>query len=221
MILFDPDQSEAADGFPSLAAEARLPTRQTLLKHLRASQAAVRLKGEVTVLLTTDDGIRGLNRRFRKKNKATDVLSFPAETGFGLAGDLAISVDTAARQASEQGHGLGVELRVLMLHGLLHLAGMDHEMDDGAMAKREAKLRAKLKLPLGLIERVETGAAGGRKKAVRSEKQIPFGNDNQKNQSNGKSRGKANSLKGNDKRKSKSNIKSQSNGKGKAAGVAQ
>lgn len=167
VILFDPDQPEAASGFAELTAVAAMPTRQTLLRHLRASQAAVGLKGEVTVLLTTDEGIRGLNRRFRKKNKATDVLSFPAEPGFGLAGDLAISVDTAARQAEEQRHPLGVELRVLMLHGLLHLAGMDHEQDDGAMGRREAKLRAKLKLPLGLIERVagatEKGGRGGLK----------------------------------------------------------
>ena len=169
MILFDPDQPEAASGFAELTAVSALPTRQTLLKHLRASQAAVGLKGEVSVLLTTDEGIRGLNRRFRKKNKATDVLSFPAEPGFGLAGDLAISVDTAARQAEEQGHRLAVELRVLMLHGLLHLAGMDHETDDGAMARREARLRAKLKLPLGLIERVEGEAVAGWGK-----KQIPL-----------------------------------------------
>src|ERR1700761_1878808 len=151
MILFDPDQPEAVAGFRQTHA---LPGRRTLLKHLRTSQAAVGLKGDVSVLLTTDEGIRGLNRRFRKKNKATDVLSFPAEPGFGLAGDLAISVDTAARQAAEHGHTLAVELRVLMLHGLLHLKGMDHEVDDGAMARREAKLRAQLKLPLGLVERV-------------------------------------------------------------------
>jgi probable rRNA maturation factor len=160
MILFDPDQPEAAGGFEQLAAvdpQAVLPTRQTLLKHLRASQAAVGLRGEVAVLLTTDDGIRGLNRRFRKKNKATDVLSFPAE-GSGIAGDLAISVETAARQAAEHGHALGVELRVLMLHGLLHLKGMDHEADNGAMARREARLRTQLKLPLGLIERVAVRA---------------------------------------------------------------
>lgn len=181
MILFDPDQPEAAGGFAKLAAA--IPTRQTLLKHLRASQAAVGLKGEVTVLLTTNDGIRGLNRRFRKKNKATDVLSFPAEPGFGVAGDLAISVETAARQAAEQGHRLGVELRVLMLHGLLHLSGMDHEADDGAMARREAKLRTKLKLPLGLIERVEGESVAGRVK-----KQIPIGNDKQKSKRTGVTR---------------------------------
>jgi probable rRNA maturation factor len=163
MILFDPDQAEAAEGFPQLASAAAgasarpaLPKKPTLMRYLREAQAAVGLRGEVSVLLTTDDGIRGLNRRFRKKNKATDVLSFPVEdSGFGLAGDLAISVETAARQAAEQGHKLSVELRVLMLHGLLHLAGHDHETDDGAMARKERRLRAKLGLPQGLIERVE------------------------------------------------------------------
>ena len=167
MILFDPEQSEAVDGFPGLAAAgAKLPARPTLMRSLREAQLAVGLKGEVTVLLTTDDGIRALNRRFRKKNKATDVLSFPVEAGFGLAGDLAISVETAARQAAEQGHRLSVELRVLMLHGLLHLAGYDHEIDDGAMARKERRLRAKLRLPQGLIERVDGDAReNGKKRA--------------------------------------------------------
>ena len=168
MILFDDNQLEAAQGFPGLRAagdsRSALPTRPTLMRYLREAQGAVRLKGEVSVLLTTDAGIRGLNRRFRGKNKATDVLSFPADAGFGqgeLAGDLAISVETAARQAAEQGHRLSVELRVLMLHGMLHLSGMDHEADEGEMARRESKLRAKLKLPLGLIERVEGGRTAG------------------------------------------------------------
>lgn len=156
MILLDPDQPVAAGGFEPLVAEngkPLLPSLRTLARHLAASQQAVGLRGEVTVLLTTDAGIKGLNRRFRKKNKATDVLSFPADPGFGVAGDLAISVETAARQAQEQGHRLGMELRVLMLHGLLHLAGLDHETDQGEMARKERRLRARLKLPLGLIER--------------------------------------------------------------------
>ena len=172
MILFDPDQPEAASGFPRLAVaradgalKSPVPARPTLARYLREAQMAVGLKGEVSVLLTTDDGIRGLNRRFRKKNKATDVLSFPAAPGFGVAGDLAISVETAARQAAEQGHRLSVELRVLMLHGLLHLAGHDHERDDGEMARKERRLRAKLGLPQGLIER-----AGGREQEIRGRK---------------------------------------------------
>ena len=166
MILFDPDQSEAAEGFPAIAdagnsVRAALPTKPTLARYLREAQAAVGLRGEVSVLLTTDAGIRGLNKRFRKKDKATDVLSFLVEPGFGLAGDLAISVETAVRQAAEQGHRLSVELRVLMLHGLLHLAGHDHERDDGEMARKERRLRAKLGLPQGLIER-----AGGREQEI-------------------------------------------------------
>lgn len=155
MIVVDPDarvtQIEA------------LPSVTTLRRAAKAAQAAVELEGEVTVLLTDDAGIRRLNRRFRGKNKATDVLSFPAaEPGagpsagpsFGVAGDLAISVETAARQAAAEGHRLSTELRVLLLHGMLHLAGMDHESDSGEMAAREAELRRTLRLPLGLIERV-------------------------------------------------------------------
>ena len=165
MILFDPDQPEAVDGFPRIASSAMgrtaVPSKPTLTRYLREAQSAVGLKGEVCVLLTTDEGIRGLNRRFRKKNKATDVLSFPAEPGFGVAGDLAVSVEMAARQAEEQGHRLSVELRVLMLHGLLHLAGYDHEADEGEMARKERRLRAKLGLPSGLIERVAGDAVNG------------------------------------------------------------
>src|ERR1035437_3037837 len=117
----------------------RLPAVRTLLRFLALAQEALRLKGQVTVLLTTDAVIRRLNRQFRGKNKATDVLSFPAQ-GIGaeeIAGDLAISVPTALRQAIEQGHALTAEIKVLMLHGLLHLAGYDHEADIGQMARRE------------------------------------------------------------------------------------
>jgi probable rRNA maturation factor len=128
---------------------------RTLSRFLKEAQAAVRLKGQVSILLTTDPKIKALNRDFRRKNKATDVLSFPAsEVSRGeIAGDLAISIDTARRQSQEQGHALSTELKVLILHGLLHLAGYDHEIDQGEMARRERTLRARLKLPLGLIER--------------------------------------------------------------------
>jgi probable rRNA maturation factor len=139
--------------------DARLPSVRALNAFLREAQTAVRLKGLVSVLLTSDGAIRTLNRDFRRKNKATDVLSFPAAeiSGGEVAGDLAISVDTARKQAREQGHSLGIEIKVLMLHGLLHLAGYDHETDGGEMARRERLLRAKLALPLGLIERTEGG----------------------------------------------------------------
>jgi probable rRNA maturation factor len=173
MILFDPDQPEAAEGFPQFAAQpSSLPAKPTLTRYMREVQSAVGLKGEVSVLLTTDAGIQSLNRRFRRKNKATDVLSFPVDdASFGSAGDLAISVETAARQAREQGHRLSVELRVLMLHGLLHLAGYDHEADEGEMARKEQRLRAKLRLPQGLIERVappDGAGARSRKSSVKT-----------------------------------------------------
>jgi probable rRNA maturation factor len=170
MILLDPDldphrrpSNPAGILSPeSRKAErdARLPSVRTLTRFLHEAQAAVRLKGMVSVLLTTDDKIKTLNRDFRRKNKATDVLSFPAaEISRGeVAGDLAISVDTALHQGREHGHPLSVELKVLMLHGLLHLAGYDHEIDDGEMARKERRLRAKLGLPVGLIERVEASS---------------------------------------------------------------
>jgi probable rRNA maturation factor len=167
MILLDPDlDPDTTPTNPSAKPTAstklnknhRLPSARTLTRFLTEAQAAVHLQGEVTVLLTTDTYIRNLNRQFRGKNKATDVLSFPAE-GIGaeaLAGDLAISVPTALRQAIEQGHSLSTEIKVLILHGLLHLAGYNHESDNGKMARRERILRAKLNLPQGLIERAES-----------------------------------------------------------------
>lgn len=136
----------------------KIPSARTLARFLGDAQKAVRLRGEVNVQLTTDAAIRRLNRQFRGKNKATDVLSFPAG-GIGaeeLAGDLAISVETARKQALAQRHPLATEIKVLILHGLLHLAGYDHETDAGQMARRERLLRARLNLPQGLIERAET-----------------------------------------------------------------
>jgi len=130
-------------------------SRVALVRFLREAQAAAGVKGEVAVLLARDKTLKKLNWQFRGKDKATDVLSFPP-AGLGIkkyAGDLAISFETAWRQAEEHGHTVGEELRILMLHGLLHLAGMDHETDEGEMAAREAKLRKKLKLPVGLIAR--------------------------------------------------------------------
>jgi probable rRNA maturation factor len=168
MILLDPDlepdpapKATSAKRTVASSKNLRLPTARTLNRFLALAQAAVRLKGEVTVLLTTDAYLRKLNRQFRGKNQATDVLSFPAE-GIGaekLAGDLAISVPTALRQAVEQRHSLSTEIKVLILHGLLHLSGYDHESDAGQMARRERLLRARLGLPQGLIERAATAKA--------------------------------------------------------------
>ena len=111
----------------------------------------------IICLIANDAEVRRLNRFFRGKNQATDVLSFPTATANGLAGgvagDIAISIDCARIQAAERGHSLADELRILMLHGALHLAGMDHESDSGEMARAESRWRKRLGLPDGLIER--------------------------------------------------------------------
>jgi probable rRNA maturation factor len=147
----------AAPGRKSPVAPLQLPSVRTLAQFLTRAQAAVRLRGQVTVLVTSDAAMRDLNRRFRGKNESTDVLSFPSEHlvrgAEKIAGDVAISVEMAIRQSVEQGHSLAVEIKVLMLHGLLHLAGYDHETDAGEMRRRERSLRGRLGLPLGLIER--------------------------------------------------------------------
>ena len=142
-------------------------SKSGLARFLNRARAAVGVAGEVDVLLADDATLKRLNRTFRGKNKATDVLSFPAADegqGAGVAGDLAISLETAARQAAEFGHTLRDEVRVLLLHGTLHLAGFDHEVDAGEMAAREAELRRELRLPAGLIARV---SAGSRKPRVK------------------------------------------------------
>jgi probable rRNA maturation factor len=140
-------------------------SRAGLSRFLRVAQAAVGLEGEVDVLLAGDRTLRRLNREYRGKDKATDVLSFPAaeELAGEHGGDLAISLDTARRQAEEHGHALRDEVRVLLLHGLLHLVGMDHETDRGEMAEREGELRGRLRLPNGLIARVEGRRAATKK----------------------------------------------------------
>jgi probable rRNA maturation factor len=130
-----------------------------LTRFLGRARRAAGVTGEVDVLLAGDRTLRKLNRKFRGKDSPTDVLSFPAGAStmfFGgreLAGDLAISLETAGRQARAYGHSLEEEVKVLLLHGVLHLAGMDHETDSGEMAAREAELRAKLGLTKNLIAR--------------------------------------------------------------------
>src|SRR5215471_17968375 len=111
------------------------------------------------VLITGDAELRKLNRQFRRRDYATDVLSFPSGAGLRRArgsgiGDLAISLARARTQAKEYGHTTEREICILMLHGLLHLLGFDHESDDGRMARAEKRWRRELRLPNSLIERV-------------------------------------------------------------------
>ena len=130
-------------------------SKPALTRFLKRASSLIGLPGEVEVLLTSDAEIKRLNRAYRGKNKATDVLSFPTppEIAEHHAGDLAISIDTAARQAATFGHSVDLEVRILLLHGLLHLSGEDHETDSGEMAAREFSLRTQLKLPRSLIDR--------------------------------------------------------------------
>jgi probable rRNA maturation factor len=114
--------------------------------------APVRARGVVTVAVVPDARVRSLNQRYRGKDAATDVLSFPAGEP-GELGDVVIAAGVAGRQARQAGHPIAVELRVLALHGLLHLLGYDHEHDDGRMARLERRLRLKGGLVEGLIER--------------------------------------------------------------------
>ena len=132
------------------------PSAPGLTRFLNRARLAIGLRGAVDVLLTGDITLCQLNKSFRGKNKSTDVLSFPAPEAFANkhAGDLAISLETAARQAKTYGHTLPEEIKILLLHGLLHLSGEDHETDSGEMATREAALRRELRLPTTLIERV-------------------------------------------------------------------
>ena len=115
--------------------------------------APARATGEVTVALVSDGRMRALNRTFRGKDYATDVLSFPVIDQPGLLGDIVIATGVAARQADDAGHSVATELRILALHGLLHLLGYDHDSDDGRMARAEARLRKKGGLKEGLLER--------------------------------------------------------------------
>ena len=98
-----------------------------------------------TIAFVSDSSIRKLNRQFRNIDKATDVLSFPADEPENL-GDVAISVETAAKQAEENGLEFNDEIAQLILHGLLHLSGYDHETDNGEMNRLELRLRRKLKI---------------------------------------------------------------------------
>jgi probable rRNA maturation factor len=136
-----------------------------LARFIARARRNVKLHGTVNVLVTSSRELRGLNRRFRGIDTATDVLSFPPMPGLvdGLAGDIAISADIAAQNARLLGHSPGDEIKILVLHGILHLAGYDHGQDNGEMARKEAALRKSLGLPCGLIERNGASRALARK----------------------------------------------------------
>jgi probable rRNA maturation factor len=141
---------------PNVILERRVEgLEESRLRDFVASACrAVGLRGAVTVLVTGDREMRELNRRFRGKAHSTDVLSFPALVRtHNFSGDIAVALDTAARNARRYGHSVSKEVRILVLHGILHLAGYDHERDKGEMARKESDLRRRFRLGPGLIER--------------------------------------------------------------------
>ena len=133
------------------------------------AQRAARLRGRVTILVTGSAELRRLNRRYRRKDKPTDVLSFTADgvragrPHLQIAGDIAISAEVAAGNARRFGHSPAAEVKILILHGLLHLAGLDHDdrRDRGRMSRREEALRRQLGLPASLLRR--NSARAGKK----------------------------------------------------------
>ena len=146
--------------------------RRAVEQFARKLQSGVARGRAFDCLITTDSELRRLNREFRGQDAVTDVLSFPARplpngrgsvrkdhkesrpSGSGRLGDIAVSVARARAQARSFGHTVEQEIQILMLHGVLHLLGMDHETDAGRMARTEKRWRAMFGLPNGLIERV-------------------------------------------------------------------
>ena len=126
--------------------------RRPIERFARRLQMEVAQGRPFDCLISGDADLRRLNLKFLGKDYATDVLAFPA-SGPHL-GDIAISFARARAQARTFGHTTGQEVRILMLHGLLHLLGMDHTTDGGRMARAEKRWRERLGLPTGLIERV-------------------------------------------------------------------
>jgi len=141
----------------------------TLERFVLRARRLAHLRETVNVLITSSAEIRSLNRQFRGADQATDVLSFPAPViersgAKHMAGEVAISADIARENAARFGHPVADEVKILALHGILHLAGFDHERDNGKMARRERQLRRQLKLEPGLIERTQARGRPGTKR---------------------------------------------------------
>lgn len=143
------------EGSSVLFRRAPASLRQApILNFARRLQRELAKGRSFDALITGDAELRRLNLSFRGKDYATDVLSFPAGGDDAFLGDIAISLGRARAQAREFGHAIEQEVQILMLHGVLHLMGHDHETDSGAMARAEKRWRAIFGLPNGLIERM-------------------------------------------------------------------
>jgi len=137
----------AADGLSVVLLNrqrSRSVSPPRLRRVLRAAAQALRVRGELALVLAGDGLLRRLNRDYRGKDEATDVLSFPGGGGEAGLGDVVISVARAERNARGLGRTLAQELEVLALHGFLHVLGYDHETDDGTMERLEGRLRRRL-----------------------------------------------------------------------------
>jgi probable rRNA maturation factor len=150
----------------TVTADRGRPVRVPGLAAWLQRVAPARARGTVNIALVSDARMRSLNRAFRGKDRVTDVLSFPSHPDTSpqspalslqwCLGDIAIGRQAARRQAAAAGHDEATELRVLALHGLLHLIGYDHERDNGRMRRVEQRLRRKGGLREGLIERAHS-----------------------------------------------------------------
>ena len=144
-------------------------SQAALARFVSRAQRTAGGRGQVNVWVTSSRQLRGLNRQFRGKDEPTDVLSFPRlDASANLAGDIAISADMARYNARLLGHKLAEEIKILALHGLLHLAGYNHERDDGKMAREERRLRKSFALPAALLER-----SGGTRQRLPRAKRSP------------------------------------------------
>jgi probable rRNA maturation factor len=166
--------SDAPKLLPKLTgAQSGLVTFRKQIAGLKASKIEhfvfrvrrlIRMREMVNVVVTSSAHVRTLNRKFRGVDKPTDVLSFPPahirNPRLKSAGEVVISADIARQNANRLGHSVENEVKILVLHGILHLAGFDHERDAGEMAREESRLRRRLKLEAALIERAESRAAG-------------------------------------------------------------
>jgi len=148
----DMPEDQSGDDVPLLFRSRRRMPKTELRTYFDDVTRRLARGRRITCLISTDRELRRLNRQFLGKTYAPDVLSFPFHGG----GEIAISADRAAAQASAYGHTLADEIRILMLHGVLHLTGLDHETDSGEMARAEMRWRRKLGLPAGLIQRTRT-----------------------------------------------------------------
>jgi len=140
-------------------------SRSSLERFVLRARRAAGLRDVVNVLVTNNSELKSLNRQFLGKDKPTDVLSFPTAPAAHrkskrFAGEVAISADIARQNAARLEHSVADEVKILVLHGILHLAGYDHESDNGEMARKEMRLRRQLNLEAALIERTQPRAGG-------------------------------------------------------------